>query len=642
MSTLACESFVNDVVSSGLATLEDVQKVLGEDFDGEPAEASQKLMDAGVLTEFQSGILLTGKTKGLTLGQYKILQPIGKGGMGIVYLAEHKKLHRKAAIKVLPKNKTTEKISLERFYREARAAAALDHPNIVKAYDVDEHNGMHYFVMDYVEGMNLQSYMDEKGAFPWNTVVNYAAQACWGLQHAHTKGMVHRDIKPGNMIVDTTGVLKILDLGLARCFTNEKDNLTENLGADSEVTGSINFIAPEQALGMTVDIRGDIYSLGATLYAMIAGRAPFEGTPAQKLLQHQTSTATDLTRLKPEVPQGVSAVITKMMAKKPEHRFAAPIDVIHALTPWLPPSLAVPGAAPADLVSQAPIKTVTNRPVGERTTRRLLVEETQAASRRPEPPKKVEEPAPAVVEKAAPPKKKKKPKLKTKQFDVTPYLAIGATLALVAVVVWGIYALVNSFGSKDTAKKTTTSGPVGPAPALGPRNPPPNNNPGQNQNRPANTLAFKVGEAAPMMDGFDLEDKRIFLNSHRGKVVLLEFWSMSNQNSWSVLGQARVLLEQMVDKPFVVVGVNMDKQEDMSKIPAFLKHNAITFKHYKDEYAKGQKYSKDWDVKQSPALVLLDTKGRIARIWTSSPSNWGDVKSAADDLISAAAAAAKE
>jgi len=302
----------------------------------DPGKLAEYLIDRRVITKFQAKALLNGRYKGLIIGPYKILDKIGAGGMGIVYLAEHTKLHRRVAIKVLPEDKTKDKLALERFYREARAVAALDHPNIVRAFDVAEHEGMHYLVMEYIDGANLQRYLDTKGPLPWKTAVNVAMQACKGLQQANDRGLVHRDIKPANILVDKAGMVKILDLGLARSFDEKKDNLTQDLSDGKDVMGSIDYIAPEQAIASKpVDIRADIYSLGATLYTLITGRPPVEGTTAQKLLQHQVQMPTPVHKLKPDVPEGISTVMAKMMAKKPEHRYATPNDVIAAFTPFV-------------------------------------------------------------------------------------------------------------------------------------------------------------------------------------------------------------------------------------------------------------------------------------------------------------------
>src|SRR5262249_15510166 len=161
---------------------------------------------------------------GLVLGQYRILSHIGTGGMGTVYLCEHTSLRRRVALKVFRIDQTSEEGALARFYREARTAASLDHPNIVRAFDLNKIDKVHYLVLEYIEGRNLQQILAERGPLPYRDAVGYIAQAALGLQHAHDAGLVHRDIKPANLLVDKSGTVKILDMGLARSFVDPKDN----------------------------------------------------------------------------------------------------------------------------------------------------------------------------------------------------------------------------------------------------------------------------------------------------------------------------------------------------------------------------------------------------------------------------------
>ncbi len=302
----------------------------------DPRKAAAVLIERGLLTRFQATQLLAGRHKGFRVGSYAILDLLGRGGMGAVYLAEHLELHRKVAIKVLipPSGRGEEqKLALERFLREARAAAALDHPNIVRIFDVCRQGETPYLVLEYVEGETLQQVLDRDGAIPYPTAAEYVAQAAAGLQHAHEKGFVHRDIKPGNLMRDRSGTIKILDMGLARS-TNTGDRLTERLD-NGAVVGTADFIAPEQGLNQpNIDIRADIYSLGATFFALITGKPPFEGSTTQKLLQHQLKNPPSLVSLDSTLPHGLSAVVAKMMAKKPEDRFQTPAEVIAALAPW--------------------------------------------------------------------------------------------------------------------------------------------------------------------------------------------------------------------------------------------------------------------------------------------------------------------
>ena len=240
------------------------------------------------------------------------------------------------AVKVLvPGRDEDQKLALERFLREARSAAALDHPNIVRIFDVARHNNeVPYLVMEYVDGETLQHVLDRDGAIPYPIATEYIAQAAAGLQHAHEKGFIHRDIKPGNLMRDKSGTIKILDMGLARSASGS-DNLTERLD-NGAVVGTADFIAPEQALNQpNIDGRADIYSLGATFFALIIGKPPFEGNTTQKLLQHQLRSAPKLAALDASLPKGLSAVVAKMLSKKPDDRYQTPAEVIAALAPWM-------------------------------------------------------------------------------------------------------------------------------------------------------------------------------------------------------------------------------------------------------------------------------------------------------------------
>jgi serine/threonine protein kinase len=329
---------LNLILKAGITTPDELAESV-PDRHALPAtapKAATALMQRGVITKFQARQLLLGRHKGFTLGSYVILDQLGRGGMGAVYLAEHRDLHRKVAIKVLiPSRDEDAKLANERFFREARAAAALDHPNIVRIHDVARHNDTPFLVMEYVEGETLQQIIDRKGAIPHSAAADMIAQAAAGLQHAHERGFVHRDIKPGNLIREAGGAVKILDMGLARSSDDEAQRLTEKLDAGA-VVGTADFIAPEQALnGTTVDVRADVYSLGASFFALVTGKPPFGGNTTQKLLHHQMRPAPRLSTLDPSVPEGLSAVVAKMMAKKPADRYQTPAEVIAALAPWV-------------------------------------------------------------------------------------------------------------------------------------------------------------------------------------------------------------------------------------------------------------------------------------------------------------------
>jgi serine/threonine protein kinase len=318
-----------------------------------PAEAAGLLVRDGVLTTFQAEQILQGKWRRFTIGKYKVLERLGSGGMGSVYLCEHKLMRRRVAVKVLPTAKAQDESALQRFYREARAVAALDHPNIVHAYDIDQDESLHFLVMEYVDGASLQDIVKRGGPMDITRACHYIRQSAAGLEHAHEAHLIHRDIKPGNILVERTGIVKILDMGLARFFNDDDDILTKKF--DENVLGTADYLAPEQAIDShEVDIRADIYSLGATFYFMLTGRTAFgEGTVAQKLLWHQTRQPKLVTEYRPEVPPALAAVVAKMMHKDRNQRYQTPTEVAQALDPYTqtpidpPPDSEMPQLSPA-------------------------------------------------------------------------------------------------------------------------------------------------------------------------------------------------------------------------------------------------------------------------------------------------------
>jgi serine/threonine protein kinase len=334
----------------------------------EPSKLAGYMVRDGLLTNFQAEQLMLGKWRRFNIGKYKVLERLGAGGMGSVFLCEHKLMRRRVAVKVLPTAKAEDPSSLERFYREARAVAALDHPNIVRAYDIDQDENLHFLVMEYVDGASLQEIGKKVGPLDVVRACHYMRQAALGLAHAHeAAGLVHRDIKPGNILVDRNGVVKILDMGLARFFHDEEDILTKKY--DENVLGTADYLAPEQALDSHgVDIRADIYSLGATFYFCLTGKTPFsEGTVAQKLIWHQTRQPKSIRSIRPEVPEGVAAIVEKMMAKEAAQRYQTPQEVMAALEPWTqtpigpPPADEMPRLSPAAMGGAVP-ETATGMP----------------------------------------------------------------------------------------------------------------------------------------------------------------------------------------------------------------------------------------------------------------------------------------
>jgi serine/threonine protein kinase len=317
----------------------------------------------GLLTYFQAEQFMLGKWRGFTIGKYKLLERIGFGGMGQVFLCEHMYMKRRVAIKVLPPAKAEEPAALGRFYREARAAAALDHPNIVRTHDIDQDGNLHFLVMEYVDGSSLLEIVKKKGSMEISRACQYVAQSAQGLDHAYRVGVIHRDIKPGNILIDRIGIAKILDMGLARFYHSDDDMLTKKYDEKS-VLGTADYVAPEQTINShDVDVRADLYSLGATFYFLLAGHPPFpEGTVSQKLISHQTKKPQPIATIRPEIPAGLTAVLEKMMAKVPDDRYQTPTEVYEALRPYvakeipIPPEDEMPVLSPAarDTSSSAP------------------------------------------------------------------------------------------------------------------------------------------------------------------------------------------------------------------------------------------------------------------------------------------------
>lgn len=310
-----------------------------------PSELAEVLVRDGVLTRFQAGQLLQGRWRNFVLsGKYKILECLGSGGMGSVFLCEHLLMCRRVALKVLPASRANDPAAVERFHREARAVAHLDHPNIVGAYDIDHDGKLHFLVMEYIDGSTLERIVEKTGPMTLCRAAHYVRQAALGLQHAHESGLVHRDIKPSNMLVDRNGTVKILDMGIARFFRDQSDDLT-NRNVQNPL-GTADYMAPEQAIDShSVDIRADIYGLGATFYFLLTGKSPFkDGTPMEKMIWHQIRLPRPIREIRPEVPEELSAVLDRMLAKTPEQRFQTPAEVADAVAAWtktpiLPPTL---------------------------------------------------------------------------------------------------------------------------------------------------------------------------------------------------------------------------------------------------------------------------------------------------------------
>jgi len=260
----------------------------------------------------------------IRLGPYELLTKLGEGGMGAVFKARHEHLGKLVAIKVLPKKAMQDAAAVTRFRREMKAVGALHHPNIVGAHDAGEQQGVHFLVMEYVEGRDLSSLIKKDGPVTVEQAVSYMQQAAKGLAFAHAKNIVHRDIKPANLLVDLEGTVKILDLGLARLDDGSAADAEANNGLTQtgQVMGTVDYMAPEQAFDThRADGKADVYSLGCTLYRILTGENAFRGdTVVQKILAHREQPIPSLTKLCPTAPAGLDALYQRMMAKQPEQR----------------------------------------------------------------------------------------------------------------------------------------------------------------------------------------------------------------------------------------------------------------------------------------------------------------------------------
>jgi hypothetical protein len=269
------------------------------------------------------------------LGRYQLLDKLGQGGMGTVYLARDTRLDRCVALKVLPPESVHDPDAVARFQREARALARLSHPGIVQVYDSEEDNGRHFLAMEYVEGQSLAAVLKEKGRLPPTLAADYLHQALLAVQHAHEKGLVHRDLKPSNLLLTPEGKVKVLDLGLARFLQDQIGDA--NRTREGVGMGTPDYAAPEQFRDAhSADARADVYALGCTLYCLIAGQVPFPGSSlAEKRQAHFHKEPAPLEELCPEAPAGLILVVRRMMAKQPGDRFQSAAEAAEALAPYV-------------------------------------------------------------------------------------------------------------------------------------------------------------------------------------------------------------------------------------------------------------------------------------------------------------------
>jgi cyclic di-GMP phosphodiesterase len=337
------EETLQEMLSSQLVLIEDWEKL--------PDEAKREiltcldnqaflsaLVDHGLLNPYQAGRIEAGTTFGLILGNYRVLERLGAGGMGVVFKAEHIRLRRQVAIKVMPVEPDHSATLLLRFYSEVRVIAQLVHPNIVAAIDAGEVLGpipddpvLHYFVMEYVPGQDLEEYVLERGALDPALACDIIQQVAAALGEANKHNMVHRDIKPSNILITPEGQAKLLDFGLAR-------TVMQRVTEPGTVLGTLDFMAPEQVRDASmVDIRADLYALGGTLYWCLTGKLPFapQKNVAQDLARRLTQPPPSVVAVRPDIPRELDALVTRLMTLDPAGRYQTPEAVREALLPWV-------------------------------------------------------------------------------------------------------------------------------------------------------------------------------------------------------------------------------------------------------------------------------------------------------------------
>jgi serine/threonine protein kinase len=343
------EQFIEYLSEIGFMTVEEVQDFLDElPLNKQPRSARRlvlEMLERKKLTKFQAELIFKGKLKRLVVGNYVVLEKIGQGGMGRVYKARHRRMDRIVALKLLPFAARQSPEAVSRFEREIRAAARLAHRNIVTAHDADEANGRYYLVMEYIDGVDLLTFVREQGPLSVGRAVGYILQAGEGLAYAHAQKVIHLDIKPANLLLDNSGTIKILDMGLARIDDLVSESETapaEALIQDGKVMGTVDYVPPERSSNPeAVDHRADIYSLGCTLFHLLTGRPPYGGSTILKRIEaHRLQPIPSLRKYRDDVPEGLDAVFQRMVAKAPEDRQPSMLDVIAELQACVEPPAA--------------------------------------------------------------------------------------------------------------------------------------------------------------------------------------------------------------------------------------------------------------------------------------------------------------
>ncbi len=331
-------AFLKAVRKSGLLTPDDLIGVIADSgidpSTAEPLQVAALLVRKKLLTKFQAMQLLNGRTQGFVLGQYKILDGIRQDRVGMVFLAENEDRQR-VSVKVLPTDRVSDPTILKAFMQEVMAARKAHHPGIARILDMDYHQGTHFVVTEYVPAPTLDRLVASQGPVAPHIAAQVVAQAAVGLYGAHQLGLVHRDVKPGNIAVFQDRRVKLLDLGLTHMLENPWARVTKRIST-KEYAEEIAHIAPEQAWGCEIDARSDVYSLGSTFYYLLTGKVPFPGLAPEMMAERQIRGVPSPAAVRANVPPEIDAIVRKMGAKNPHERYASAREVVAALHPWLP------------------------------------------------------------------------------------------------------------------------------------------------------------------------------------------------------------------------------------------------------------------------------------------------------------------
>jgi serine/threonine-protein kinase len=442
-ATNAGSGVLSAVRSTGILTERQLEKLESDLADGqhssEPGELFSRLVKDKVLTEFQAHQIQKGRAEGLSFGSYLILDFLGRGTMGKVYKARHRMMGRVVALKILDSRYVSSRTrSLARFQREMQLVGRLDHPNVVRAFDADRVADCYFIAMEYAAGYTLEDLLKSRGALPPADVVYYASQVADGLAHAHSRGVIHRDVKPSNILLTDGKKVKILDFGLGTLL--ETEDQSSALTTAGMAVGTPDYISPEQARMVKIDGRSDLYSLGCTIYHLLSGQLPFKGESSMDCIVGRiTGAAVPITDVRPGLPPRLIQCIEKLMAPNPEDRYQTADEAATALRSMLRPktNTGVP-AAP----TVAPIAPTQSPAPNGRAVQVETGAKADSPREAPEPLRRATVPA----------TKPKSASIRSRGTRVKPILA---TVAVAAVLLAGItFAFFGSSpaGSPETGK----------------------------------------------------------------------------------------------------------------------------------------------------------------------------------------------